>query len=550
MEAGRMTATLRVLALALLGARGLSAQIIRGVVVEQANDVPVREVLVRLLDRDGRTVSRALSDEQGRYRLVANPGTYRIQTLRIGYRPVLSAELALKAGDEIQHTITVANLPFSLDRVTIAAQRSCGSMSDSAVASVWEQARGALTAAALNTERRTLHATIRTYEQSTDPGQRRTMREWSRVDSGYVETPWRSLSIDSLRMVGYVYQRDKVITYNAPDLDVMTSDKFVEDHCFRLVKHATNDSLIGVSFEPTRERSRVAGIRGDYWLDRRSLELRGLSFGYANVRTRGTSGAGGDMDFVRLSDGSWMIERWHIRMPVMEQHVVPSDGAPGSESRVELRVAEWRLAGSELWSVRRGRDTLWANNSVKAIVAATATSTVPATATTTATTTTPATPKTDSAVALSPVVSTAMVTEFEERRRNGIGEFITRAELEKQRARALPDILSQVRGVRISRNAGRAWVTSGRGAVTGLNERRQLPGARPREPLAACYANVWINGIQVYAGKKDEVFFDVSTISPTTIEAIEFYPSPATTPVKYSRMDSACGTLLLWTRGH
>jgi hypothetical protein len=545
MQAGRMTATLRVLALALLVARGLGAQVIRGIVVGQADNTPVREVLVSLLDRDGRTVSRTLSDEQGRYRLVAGPGAYRIQTLRIGYRPVLSAEVALKAGDELQHTITVANLPFSLDRVNIAAQRSCGSMSDSAVASVWEQARGALTAAALNTARGTLHATIRSYERTTDPGQRRTLREWSRVDSGYAETPWRSLSIDSLRRVGYVYERNKMVTYNAPDLDVMTSDKFVEDHCFRLVEHASNDSLIGVSFEPTRERSRLAGIRGDYWLDRRSLELRGMTFGYANVRTRGTAGAGGDMSFVRLADGGWLIERWHIRMPVMEQHVVPSDGTPGSESRVELRVTEWRLAGAELWSVRRARDTLWANQSVKATVAATGTTTTPATATTTAT----PTPRADSVVALSPVVSTAMMTEFEERRRNGQGEFITRAELEKQKARALPDILSQVRGVRISRYGGRAWVTSGRGVVTGLNERRQLPDARAREPLVACYANVWINGIQIYAGKKDEVFFDVSTMSPTTIEAIEFYPSPATTPAKYSRMDSACGTLLIWTRG-
>ena len=541
MQAGRVTATLRVFVLALLSARGLSAQIIRGVVVEQANNAPVREVLVTLLDRDGRVVSRALSDDQGRYRLVGNHGTYRIQTLRIGYRPVLSAEVMLRAGEEIQHTIAVANLPLSLERVDVEARRSCGSMSDSAVASVWEQARGALTAAALNTQRGTLHTTIRIYERTTDPGQRRTLREWSRVDSGYAETPWRSLSIDSLRQVGYVFERDNVITYNAPDLDVMTSDKFVEDHCFRLVKHSSNDSLIGVSFEPTRERSRVAGIRGDYWLHRQSLELRSMTFGYVNVRVRGTSaGGGGVLSFVRVADGGWVIERWHIRMPVLERHVVPGNGLPGSESRVELRVSEWRLAGAELWSVRRGKDTLWANNSVRATVAATTTTTAPATAATTA--------RTDSVVALSPIVSTAMMSEFEERRRNGIGAFLTRAELDKQKSRTFPDILAQLRGIRIARDGAAAWVTSGRGSVSGLNERSQLRGTPTRAALRACYANVWINGLQVYGGKKDEAFFDVSTISPTTIEAIEFYPSPATTPVKYSRMDSACGTLLIWTR--
>lgn len=538
MQATRMAATLGLLLGALLRVRGLDAQVIRGAVVSQSDNAPVREVLVSLVDREGRTVARTLSDEHGRYRLVANPGTYRIHTLRIGYRPVLSVEVALRAGDDVQHTIAVASLPLSLEGLVISAKRSCGSMSDSAVASVWEQARGALTAAALNVERRTLHAIIRRYERTTDPVRRRTLREWSQVDSAYVQTPWRSLSIDSLRRVGYVYERERGwITYHAPDLDVMTSDKFVEDHCFTLVKHGANDSLVGVAFEPTLDRSRVAGIRGEYWLDRRSLELRGLTFGYANVRVRGTSGAGGEVSFVRLGDGSWMIHKWHIRMPVMEEH--PVSDMPGSPPRAELRVREWRLAGAELWAVRRGRDVLWRTDSLQATATAMETVAKPVSAA-------PA----DSVVSMDPIVSRAVMTEFEERRRNGIGEFITRAELERQKARAFPDILVQMRGVRISRDAGRAWVTSGRGNVTGLNERQQLRGERPRDPLRACYANVWINGLQVYAGRKDESFFDVSTISPTTIEAVEFYPSAATTPAKYARMESSCGTLLLWTRAY
>ena len=64
-------------------------QTILGRTVEQSGNAPVPGVVLVLMDTLGRVVGRALTDDQGEYRLWAGPGTYRVRTLRIGYRPSL-----------------------------------------------------------------------------------------------------------------------------------------------------------------------------------------------------------------------------------------------------------------------------------------------------------------------------------------------------------------------------------------------------------------------------------------------------------------------------
>ena len=211
----------------------------------------------------------------------------------------------------------------------------------------------------------------------------------------------------------------------------------------------------------------------------------------------------------------------------------------------ELRVREWHISGAELATVTRRGDTLWTSGVRSAARVATA-EPPPRTAAAAP----PTAPAHRDTMRLDAVVVRAMRTEFEERRLSGLGQYLTRMDLDKERARALPDILSQLPGVRIARDAGKAWVTSGRGVVTGLNERRQITPRFRRDPLTACYADVYLDGMLVYGGKKDETFFDVSAISPVVLEGVEYYASPARTPAKYSRPGAACGTLLLWTRMH
>src|SRR5678810_796750 len=159
---------------------------------------------------------------------------------------------------------------------------------------------------------------------------------------------------DSLRRIGYVVtERDNSVVYYAPGIDALLSPSFANDHCFRIARDSKRPELIGLAFEPVADRRRTAEIAGTLWVDRASSQLRRLEFKFVNVPFEQGEMAGGDLQFVRMRDGSWAISEWGIRMPAFTTAVVPGHGA-------ERRLAEIQVAGGQLALARRGSDTLWA----------------------------------------------------------------------------------------------------------------------------------------------------------------------------------------------
>lgn len=329
------------------------AQAVRGVVVDRA-DAPVAGVVVQLLDASSRSAGRALTNERGEYRIVAHAaGSYRLHTLRIGFRPTDSAPIVLREGADVAQRIVLTGLPIGLDTVRVAGRNACRALSDSGAAfAVWEQIRAAVTAASLTAADRNVYTTVVAFERTLEGDGRRVRTQSSAVHSGYVREPWLSLSPDSLHRVGYVVdQPDNSTIYYAPGLDALLSPRFVEDHCFKV---ATDRDRIGLSFEPAPDRSKVPEIRGTLWLDRATAELRRLDFRYANILPEQDAVAHGLATFARLADGTWAISHWEIYMPALEQVSRPHD-----QGGVQLRVAEVHVAGGELSLARRGTDTLW-----------------------------------------------------------------------------------------------------------------------------------------------------------------------------------------------
>jgi hypothetical protein len=337
------------------------AQRVHGVVVD-ATSHPVPGVVVLLLDSASRVTARALSNERGEFRVsAANPGSYRIRTLRIGFRPVVSDPVALPAGGDVTKQLVLSGLPIALDTMRVVDRSVCRSFTDSGAATyaVWEQIRTALTAAELTAASRTIAATTVGYERALSPGSGRdshVLRQDVSVTTAYVTQAWRSLSPDSLHRFGYVVtDRDNSILYYAPGLATLLSSQFVDDHCFRLVSDRKQKTVLGVAFEPTSERKRgVPEIRGTLWVDRASSELRRLELRYVNLSREQEDQAAADVDFVRMRDGTWAIARWNIRMPLVVQEVRAGHAA-------ELKVAELRDAGGELVLARRINDTLWSS---------------------------------------------------------------------------------------------------------------------------------------------------------------------------------------------
>lgn len=365
MQCRRVCSWVAAIGLCAASAPAISAQGIRGAVVD-ASGAPVPGVIVLLLDTRDSVESRALTNERGEYRVVAGrPGAYRLRSLRIGFRPTTSALINLAVGQEAMQQIPLTGIAIALDTIRVAGRNACRTRYDSAAATfaIWEQVRTALTATQLTRGIRGVEATLMMYERSMEPDRERVIAQQSSITSGLTRALWKSPTADSLRRGGYIVSNpDGSTTYWAPELAVLLSNAFVEDHCFRLAS-SRDTTRIGISFEPNRDRRGIAGIRGTLWLDRKSAELRQMEFRYVNAtREQMYGSAGGQMEFRRTKYGAWIISSWGIRMPLLERRQSPAVG-PGMRPSApvsEVHVAELKVAGGEVSLITRGLDTLYA----------------------------------------------------------------------------------------------------------------------------------------------------------------------------------------------
>ena len=148
--------------------------------------------------------------------------------------------------------------------------------------------------------------------------------------------------------------------------------------------------------------------------------------------------------------------------------------------------------------------------------------------------------------------------EFEEHRRVGLGQFLTRADLEAQRGQTMAAILGKLRSVGIVRGmGGRGWILSKRATASGscttgignAGSPKYAPDQTERFQgmVCACYAQVYLDNSLMNPGQPADPF-DVNQFSPDQIESIEWYASPAQTPSKYARLNSSCGVYVMHTR--
>jgi hypothetical protein len=114
---------------------------------------------------------------------------------------------------------------------------------------------------------------------------------------------------------------------------------------------------------------------------------------------------------------------------------------------------------------------------------------------------------------------------FESRRRQGIGHFITRYQIEQRQPHTLADMLRMVPG---------AIVVNGDNGRTGLRFNRVARNCPPQ---------FFVDGIQTSNFSLDEM-------PPSDVEGIEIYAGPAGLPPEYNRLygTSSCGSVIIWTR--
>lgn len=311
------------------GVHSLAAQSVRGQLVDKTNGTAISGAFVVLLDQRGQEVTRVLTGDAGTFLLRApGPGTYRLQSKRIGFHVAASPAFTLADGQVLAYRLEVEAIPVELPPVVVAGRPQCGTRgkAGTVVAQLWEDAREALAAVKWTQGQRWYRYALDLYDRDLDAQGRRVRREraWSRT--GAWETPFRSLPAESLAVVGYVVGDDRSgHTFYGPDPNVLLSDTFLRAHCFSARQGTGSDSgLVGLAFEPAPGR-RLADIRGVLWVNRRTAELRDLEFRYVHLPASLAQGAsGGNEDFMRLQNGAWLVLRWVIRMPLVTKTVDPT----------------------------------------------------------------------------------------------------------------------------------------------------------------------------------------------------------------------------------
>jgi hypothetical protein len=304
---------LLLLCVSTLTALPVGAQFVAGDFVG-VDSAAVPAARVTLHAPDGRVVSSALTDERGRYQLRAPaPGTYVVRGERIGYQLTESAPIALGEGETVTQRLVSTATRVLLDALAVEAGSRCAGHGTTAeTATVWEEVRKALGAVQAN-ERRQARFTVERFHREIEPTSGALRREERSTHTGTSEKPFTPADLARLSANGYIEPAGDTLVYHAPDADVLLSDAFLAEHCFRL--QTAPAGLIGLAFEPVRGR-RVPDVEGVLWVDRASAELRGLEWTYTRAPIPGPRGVpGGRMDFVRLSDGRWITSAWVLRMP-------------------------------------------------------------------------------------------------------------------------------------------------------------------------------------------------------------------------------------------
>ena len=296
------------------------AQTVQGELVEQGTGERISGAAVLLIDEQGEQRAGVLTDGQGRFRLQApEPGRYHLRGERIGYASAISPAFELRR-DEVREERLVAPVEaISLQGVTArgSGRRRCveDPAQEQQIAIVWEEARKALRATAISEEQQGVRASILRYERELDTAAVRVQKETVRVQAGLTTRPFTAQPIAALVEHGWVQQAEGEGTlWHGPDAEVLLSRGFSRTHCFR-IEIRPDEGQVGLAFEPVQKR-KLPDIQGTLWLDRESAELQHVEYSYVNLPGDvPAERSGGRVEFRRLPELGWIVERWWIRMP-------------------------------------------------------------------------------------------------------------------------------------------------------------------------------------------------------------------------------------------
>ncbi len=346
-------------------APALHAQSVRGTVIRDVDRSAIRGAVVLLLDESSAVHARTLSTVQGVFVLRApSAGTYRIQTLRIGFRPQTTDLFRLERDTLI--TLSLNQVPVNLPAVTAQEVAGCFENPDEGLATaiLWDEAKTAILAADITIQELNYRFDVMLHSRKYDTREPRELLESLFIRERHQGSrPWSSYPPDTLEQRGYVTPSDSGLRYVAPDLDVLLSPYFTRTHCFRVRDPGqTASTRLALEFWPLGSIRR-SEIKGVLFFDRATRALQSVSFNYVNLpETVRTDVAGGEIEFAQLPNGAWILPRWIIRAPVpvrgqLADTVRRAGSAVNVWSYLPTAIPQTdrlRVTGGDLLAVRAG----------------------------------------------------------------------------------------------------------------------------------------------------------------------------------------------------
>jgi hypothetical protein len=329
----RLSTTAAAIALLFLPGRAVAQTVLLNV-VNAETAAPVFGAIAHLVGDGGAIVSSVLTDERGRALFVSVPAArYRARVEMIGMATLETDPFDVTRAASQPREVRLVPRAIDLDAIDVRAERRRCTARPSdeglAVALLWEEARKALSAAALTELRGLYRYETMTYERDVEPRSGMVIREEESRREGYMRTPFESRPPEELARDGFVRRDGREILYYAPDAEVLLSDAFLDTHCFRLAETSDDADVIGLSFEPLERRGAVTDVGGTMWLDRETAELRRLEYVYYNLNLPVRSaGASGMVEFQRLPAGTWIVPAWWIEMPIIDTRMQIGGSTP------------------------------------------------------------------------------------------------------------------------------------------------------------------------------------------------------------------------------
>lgn len=301
-------------------ATDLSAQAIRGRLLDASSAEPVAGALIILVGSDGAELASTVTSARGTYVVRApGAGVFQLRAERIGFENSLSREITLLAGETATEELTASSSAIVLPVLAVeSGETECRVRPEEGEATyvLWEEARKALqvtekTSADYRFDAMTYQRHVNLWGEALEQGDMQFVSYAGRH-------PWRSVPIEDLEEHGYARHADEGTYFYGPDAEVLLSDQFLDSHCFRF-RTGNDDVVVGLAFEPVRQAGDRVDVDGILWLDRKTSQLRTLEFTYTGIEPPRHLGTGpgpyGQMVFDQLPSGGWIVREWWIRTP-------------------------------------------------------------------------------------------------------------------------------------------------------------------------------------------------------------------------------------------